>query len=387
MDIFEDKNIADPKKKLEYLNSFSSEIVSIITSQDFYSKAFRESNSVLRRFFLFYSIQDEYLNEGLKFFSKFTQFINSQQFNSIKAFLFYFAYQSRNYETKEVKELLSQILLNAELIDNKTYLDFCMYCFYRGLYFLEHKDYYMTSYFYCTAVSMGLKTSQKGIKLLNRFTCQMIRSLCFLKFLTNYKITQIIFADRFRRNFDDYLYIEYEDVSFCLDFIKEDKSDIKSFNEFKQKNLENFKDCRLKGLMKLAEDEIIFSELKKIFKVFKKIRIAKIVQQTQINLSDIMKIMKKKVLEGEINIKYDESQDIVEVFDLDPGLKERVEKTKQFYEKIIEGNKNMFLNMKYIKLDELNGKSKRDKNDIVNVMVDNEYFEPDVNNMMEEDFD
>ena len=262
-----------------------------------------------------------------------------------------------------------------------------MYCFYRGLYFIEHKDYYMASYFYCTAVSMGLKTSQKGVKLLNRFTCQMIRSLCFLKFMTNYKITQTLFADRFRRNFDDYLLIEHEDVSFCLDFIKEDKSDIKSFNEFKQKNLDNFKDCRLKGLMRLAEEEIIFSELKKIFKVFKKIRIAKIVQQTQINLSDIMKILKKKVLQGEINIKYDESQDIVEVFDLDPGLKERVEKTKVSYEKIIEGNKNMFLNMKYIKLDELNGKSKRDKNDIVNVMVDNEYFEPDVNNMMEEDFD
>ena len=233
---------------------------------------------------------------------------------------------------------------------------------------------------------MGLKTSQKGVKLLNRFTCQMIRSLCFLKFMTNYKITQTLFADRFRRNSDDYLLIEHEDVSFCLDFIKEDKSDIKSFNEFKQKNLDNFKDCRLKGLMRLAEEEIIFSEIKKIFKVYKKIRIAKIVQSTQINLSDIMKILKKKVLQGEINIKYDESQDIVEVFDLDPGLKERVEKTKIFYEKIIEGNKNMFLNMKNIKLDELNGKTKRDKNDIVNNMMDNEYVVHD-DYLVDNDFD
>ena len=386
IDIYEDKNIADPKKKLEFLNSFSSEVVSIITSQDFYSKESRESNTILRRFFIFYSIQDEYLNEGLKFFSKFTQFINSQQFNSIKAFLFYFAYQSRNYNEKEVKELLSQILLNAELVDNKAYLDFCMYCFYRGLYFIENKDYYMASYFYTTAVSMGLKTSQKGVKLLNRFTCQMIRSLCFLKFMTNYKITQTLFADRFRRNFDDYLLIEHEDVSFCLDFIKEDKSDIKSFNEFKQKNLDNFKDCKLKGLMRAAEEEIIFNEIKKIFKVYKRIRIAKIVQHTQINLSDIMKILKKKVLQGEINIKYDESEDIVEVFDVDPGLKERVEKTKIFYEKIIEGNKNMFLNMKNIKLDEINGKTRRDKNGDVNNIMENEFYEPDVDMMMGDDF-
>ena len=100
----------------------------------------------------------------------------------------------------------------------------------------------------------------------------------------------------------------------------------------------------------------------------------------------LWKYWKKKVLQGEINIKYDESQDIVEVFDLDPGLKERVEKTKIFYEKIIEGNKNMFLNMKNIKLDELNGKTKRDKNDIVNNMMDNEYVEPN-DYLVDNDFD
>ena len=260
-----------------------------------------------------------------------------------------------------------------------------MYCFYRGLYFIEHKDYYMACYFYCYAVNMGLKTSQRGIKLLNGFTCQIIRSLCFLKFMTNFKVSFVLFKDqRFRRNFEDYLLIDHQDVSFCLDFIKEDKTDIKSFSEFKKKNLDNFNDCRLKGLMRAAEEEIIFSEIKKILKVYKRIRIAKIVQKTQLNLGDIMKILKKKVIEGEINIKYDESEDIIEVFDIDPGLKERVEKTKQFYEKIIEGNKNMFLNIKNNKIDELSGKSKRDINDAA--MMDNGYIDPEVN-MMEEEFD
>ena len=67
--------------------------------------------------------------------------------------------------------------------------------------------------------------------------------------------------------------------------------------------------------------------------------------------------MKRKVLEGEINIKYDESEDIIETFDLDPGLKERVKKTKDLYEKILEGNKNMFLNIKTKKLDQISGKA------------------------------
>ena len=42
--------------------------------------------------------------------------------------------------------------------------------------------------------------------------------------------------------------------------------------------------------------------------------------------------------------------------------------------------------MKNIKLDELNGKTKRDKNDIVNNMMDNEYVEPN-DYLVDNDFD
>ena len=38
-----------------------------------------------------------------------------------------------------VKELLSQELLAEEITDPKVYLDFCMYCFFKGLYYIEKK--------------------------------------------------------------------------------------------------------------------------------------------------------------------------------------------------------------------------------------------------------
>ena len=44
----------------------------------------------------------------------------------------------------------------------------------------------------------------------------------------------------------------------------------------------------------------------------------------------------------------------MEVFNVDPGLKERVQKTKDLYNKIIEANKNLFLTIKDKKGDELN---------------------------------
>jgi hypothetical protein len=261
-----------------------------------------------------------------------------------------------------------------------------MYCFYRGLYLIENKDYFLASFFYSSAVTIGLRLGQKGEKLLNGFNCQMIRSLCFLKFLTKFNISKSIFNDtRFHRDFSDYLLIDHQDVSFCLDFIKENKTDIKAFNEFKQRNLNNINDCKLKGLMRVAEEEIIFNEVKKILKVYKRTRMAKIVQITQINFNDIVKMLKKKVLNGEIDIKYDESEDIIEVFDLDPGKKERVEKTKKFYEKIIEGNKNLFMSIQNNKLDELNGKTKNIKNDIAVNLIENEYFDQYM--MMQEEFD
>ena len=86
----------------------------------------------------------------------------------------------------------------------------------------------------------------------------------------------------------------------------------------------------------------------------------------QLEVSDIMRVLKKKVMEGELNIKYDESEDIIEVYDLDPGLKEKVKKTTDLYEKIIEGHKNMFTTLKVKKMDQLSGKVKdMTENDII----------------------
>ena len=143
----------------------------------------------------------------------------------------------------------------------------------------------------------------------------------------------------------------------------------------------NFENCSLKGLAKVAEEEIIFKEIKGILEVYKRLKLAKLASATQIDFNLILKILQKKVLEGEISIKYDENQDIIEVSDIDPGLKERVNKTKELYGMIVEGNKNMFLDLKNKKFDKLSGKS---KNLEVNI-IDNRLYERE--EYMDEDFD
>jgi hypothetical protein len=231
----------------------------------------------------------------------------------------------------------------------------------------------MASYYYCTSVSMGIKNNVNNMKLFNGFNSQMIRSLCLLKYLTTFDISSALFRDsKFHRKFDDYLLIDHQDIAFCLDFIKEDKKDLKSFKEFMAQNNENLNKCNLKGLTKAAEEEIIFGMIKDFLKIYKRTRMMKLCQVTQLDFNVLMKILKKKVLEGEISIKYDESQEVIEVLDIDPGLKEKIQKNKELYEKIMEGNKNMFMDLKNKKLDKLSGKGNEFEvaNNIENPMIE-----------------
>ena len=349
------KSLKDDKQKLEFLESFKPDLIQMIKSSN-YEDIYKEASTLLRQFFEFYASNEQYFIEGLKFFSMFPEIIKNEEFNPIKAFLFYLAYQTKKYGSQEVQVLLGQNLMNALILDNKTYLDFCMYCFYRGIYCLEKKDYYMTSYYYCTALAIGLKRNANNAKLINGFTCQMLRSLCFLRYLTKFNIKEALNREIRLHQFDDNVLIDHQDVAFCWEFLTKEKDDLKSFNEFVKEENENIKNCNLLGLKTAAEEEIKYEIIKDALKVFKRIRMSKIATVKQLEVNDIMKILKKKVLEGEINIKYDESEDIIEIYDIDPGLKERVKKSTDLYQKIMEGNKNMFIDLKEKKMDQLSGK-------------------------------
>ena len=339
------------KQKLEFLAYIKPDILKIINPEN-YSKIGRDIDSLLRQFFIFYANNEIYYIEGLKFFSLFPDLIKQDSFNSIKAFLFYFAYQSKHYTSKEVKELLDQNLLMCQIFDHRTYLDFCMYCFYRGMHFLENRDFYMASYYYCAAVESGIKSSG-SYKLLNGFSCQMIRSLCFLKYLTNFDVKNNIFKESRYHNYDEASLIDHQDVSLCLSFIKKDDNNSGNFRAFCLENDENIKKCSLLGLKKLAEEEIIFKTIKNNLKIFKRIKLPKLATLTQLDYNEILTVLKKKVLQGELNIKYDQSEEIIEIFDLEPGLKERVEKTKELYERVLKGNKNLFMNLKTRKMNKM----------------------------------
>ena len=263
-------------------------------------------------------------------------------------FLFYFAYQTKKYSSVQVKELLKQELLNANITDPRVYAEFCMYCFYRGLYYIEKRDFFMATYYYCVAISMGLKGNSEDCKVLNNFSIQMIRSLCFLKSLTDFNIKSYLFREHRMYNEDELLLIKNEDINVFLGYIKNDKDDLTSFNNFIKDKKEMIKNYKLSGLKKEAEEALIFKIIKENLFLYKKIKIK--------NENDLMMVIRKKVMSGEISVKYDDVSEVIEVFDVDPGLKERVERTKDLYKKIIDANKNLFITLRDKKMDDFDRK-------------------------------
>ena len=368
--------------------SFRNDLIHLITI-DLFNKFPDEPLDILRHYFKFYASHDDLLIEGLKFFSLFENMIKTLKFNSLKAFLFYFAYQTKKYNFPLVKELLGQELLSANILDPQVYLEFCMYCFYKGLYYIEKKNYFMGSYLYCVAVSMGISKNVEDCKIFNTFSLQMLRSLCFLKSLTDFDIKNNLVKNNMRiqmHNENGLLLIKDEDINTCLNYILKENNDLDRFYTFVKSNKDLINNNKLKGLKNEAEEALMLMKVKDTLCLYKKIKMGKLSEKCKIDFNDLMKVMKKKVMSGEINIKYDEATDEVEVFDVDPGLKERVQKTKELYRKIIEGNKNLFITLRDRKIEEISGnKFTKEEIELLNTRHIEENMAEDYMDMVDDD--
>jgi len=304
--------------------------------------------SIFREMFKFYGKSEDYLIHGLTFFQSFPDLYKNQNFDILKAYLFYFAYRTKRFGSPLVKELLTQEYLNAQIVNPEEYLDFCMYCFYKGLYYIEKRNFFIATYLYCSAVEMGISNDSERIIVFNEFTIQMIRSLCFLKVLSDFDINSHLFKKSRYNNFKEN--VNYDDIDDCFSFLNYDTITLEKFISFVNSNKEMYINNKLIGLKNEAEEMLILKKIRDSIKVYKKIKLTKLSQSIKIDFNYLLKVIKKKCLSGELNVKYDEETDVIEVFDIDPGMKERVKKTQEIFKDIIEANKNNFINLRDKKL-------------------------------------
>ena len=345
--------IKSVEQKTAFLIDIKDEITLLISNEIFQENSY--CTDILRQYFDYYS-NFNLFEEGLKFFLKFPEIIKSSKFNSIKAFLFYFAYQTKKFASPEVKELLNQELLSANLKERENYLDFSLYCFFRGLYYIERKNYFLGTYFYCAAVGVGL--NDRDSLILNQFTIQMIRSLCFLRVLSDFDIKEFLFKRAFEQKCRKGDNFNYEDIDSCLNFLLKKEITLEIFYEFVKYHKDLYKDNKLIGLKNQAEYQVILEKIREITKIFKKIKLSKLTEYMKIDSGLLLKVIKRKCLEGELNMKYDEENEVLEIFDVDPGKKEKIKKMQELYKELIEANKNFFITIRDQKLEKLNNKGK-----------------------------
>ena len=252
--------------KLQFLNDFKKNLIELIT----YELSEKDSIclNILREYFEFYA-EYNLLNDGLKYFEKYPDFIKTPKFTSVKTFLFYFAYQTKKFTSPMIKELLSQKLLSAEITKPKEYLDFCMYCFFKGLYFIEKKNYFMATYLYCSVVHMGLTNSYEELYIFNEFSIQMIRALCFLKGLSDFDITNYLFQSKSRIAKLSDEKMQFENIDECLAYLRKDKIDLDIFNNFIKNNKDIYNDYKLIGLKNEATEMLTLLKIKENLKMYK----------------------------------------------------------------------------------------------------------------------
>ena len=96
-----------------------------------------KTNPLFKIYFSFFSSNTNLLLKGLKSFSLFEDYMKSSKFNSLKAIFFISSFKLIVISFKLDNIIKSTIIINYPNI----YLDFCMYCFYKGLYLLSLKNY------------------------------------------------------------------------------------------------------------------------------------------------------------------------------------------------------------------------------------------------------
>ena len=190
--------------------------------------------------------------------------------------------------------------------------------------------------------------------------------------MSNSIITSLFWV---RKNWARSIPLEYESLNNI-----QDNKQIKKISKISKKLKEEGKltgNETIKESTKIIEENeveemLIFKKIKENIKIYKKIKLTKLSQYTGIDFNILLKIIKKKCMEGELNVKYDEENDIIDVLDVDPGKKEKVKKSQELYKSIIEGNKNYFISLRNKKLKELNNEGMMNMINFNNIEDDDE---------------
>ena len=306
----------DPKLFDNYLNASAK-----LIKKEIFQQYPEESSNLFRKYFQFFADNKKYI-EGKKYFLQFKNILPKIDFHPFKGYILLFSYLSKDYS--EIDEILNQIFITSNNLTRMQSLDFSLYSFYKGEILLNRKNFILASlsFSYCVVHILNNKET-----IIDQFQIESIKRLCLLKDLLPKDIENSInkILSRFQKikGLKELTkYLEYND--------KKEKNNYKLLEDFIRSNKNELKDNNILGLANIALKELKFKLIKSYLRKYKRIKMTKLSNLTDIEYPILKNILEWYVCNDKINIKFNESDDIIDVYDV--GTKENLEEIKIYYQ-------------------------------------------------------
>ena len=292
-----------------------------LLKKEFWKKFPEELSNLFRKYFQFFADKKKYI-EGKKYFLQFKQMLPKIGFHPFKGYILFFSYLSKDYS--EIDDILYQIMISANFVSRMQSLDFSLYSFYKGEILLNRKNFIFASLSFCYCVANIMNNKEW---IMDVFQIECIKRLCLLNDLLPKDIANSIdnIFSRFQRikGFKELIpYLEYNE--------KKEKNKHKLLEVFIGNNKKELKKDNILGLAKIALKELKFKYIQNYLRKYKRIKMSKLSNITEIEYPILKNILEWYVCNDKINIKFNEEDDVIDIYDVETG--ENLEEIKKFYE-------------------------------------------------------
>lgn len=269
-------------------------------------------------------------DKGYNFFIKFKNMSKPTEYYNFKAYILYFSHCIHKFD--EIEEILYDFAnFKSDISTIDEHRDYNLYLYYKGLIHLDLKEYNFAAFSF---LKLCMSNTKNQIVLIDTAQVHgLIYLLLVLPFLDSYmnaniasSISDFRYYQQNKSTSKEYQLLELASKNCNILY--------ESLNQYIIENEITLKANNQYGFAKYSllesATKIMISNLKK----FKRITLSKLAKLSNIPIDVIQVALKNSVLNGKIEIRYDEEKDIIDVINVNLNAQEKMKELKNYYQKL-----------------------------------------------------
>ena len=317
------------KKKVENFDKYIPLIQILITKESI--DALNDiCNDIFRTYFMLFSNTMNY-KDGYNFFKLFINLEPRSTFSAARGYFLYFAYQMKDFS--EIDDIMNSIVVETNYKTQLASNDFSLYCLYKGLIHLAREEYVMAAFSFCCCLATG---KSGRLNFMDCMQIEAVKRLFFLVYLVDEEFTPLIISV-----LEKYELLKMSS-KFSPFFDLKKNSGCDKFENWINGKKTFLKSNGLFGIAKKALWETRFRTVKSTLMKYKRIKLAKLSNMVGIDFLKVKKVIEKNVAKNRINVKYDEVEDILEVFKCNMNNPQTFDELKKYYQYLVAASQDLF---------------------------------------------